>query len=137
MMREEIARAKLGDRLVWTGPISTEEIVDLMYRASLFGMPSLEEGLGLSLQEALYRGCPAVGSRVGGIPELIDHQSNGLLVPPGDVDKLAAALNILLSDDALRKKLAAEARPSVIRKGMTHHQMVENYSRVYDSYLNR
>lgn len=135
-MKEEIALAALGDRLVWTGPLSTEEIVDLMYRASLFGMPSLEEGLGLSLQEALYRGCPAVGSRVGGIPELIDDQSNGLLVPPGDVDKLASALDRVISDDSLRQRLAAEARPSVVRKEMTHHQMIENYRRVYDACLN-
>ena len=136
LMREEIARAGLGDRLVWTGAISTPEIVELMYRASLFGMPSLEEGLGLSLQEALYRGCPAVGSRVGGIPELIDHQRNGLLVPPGNVDALAEALDTLLCDDSLRKKMAEEARPSVIRKEMTHLQMIENYRRVYDAYLN-
>lgn len=137
MIREEIARTGLGDRLVWTGPLPTEEIVDLMYRASLFGMPSLEEGLGLSLQEALYRGCPAVGSRVGGIPELIDDQSNGLLVPPGDVEALAAALDQVVSDDSLRQRLAAQARPSVVRKGMTHGQMIENYDRIYGSYLNR
>jgi len=136
-MKEEIAQAGLDDRVVWTGPLGRSEVEDLMLRASVFAMPSLEEGLGLSLQEALYRGCPAVGSNVGGIPELIDHQSNGLLVPPGDVDKLALALNILLTDDALRKKLAAEARPSVMRKGMTHTQMVENYRRIYDSCLNQ
>jgi len=135
MMRREIAQADLGDRIVWTGPLPTEEIVDLMYRASVFGMPSLEEGLGLSLQEALYRGCLAVGSRVGGIPELIDHESNGLLVAPGDVGELAAALDRVLSDDALRNRLASGARPSVIRKQMTHQQMVENYRRIYDAHL--
>lgn len=134
-IREEIERTGLGDRVTWTGPVSSEAIVDMMYRASVFGMPSLEEGLGLSLQEALYRGCPAVGSRVGGIPELIDDESNGLLVPPGDVDKLAAALDRVLSDDALRHRLAAQARPSVIRKGMTQRLMVDNYRRIYDSYL--
>ena len=135
LMKEEIARTGLGERIVWRGPRPTEEVVDLMYKASLFGMPSLEEGLGLSLQEALYRGCPAVGSRVGGIPELIDHESNGLLVPPGDVEKLTEALDIVLSDDALRKRLATEARPSILRKGMTQNQMIENYRRVYDGYL--
>jgi len=134
-IQAEMARTGLGDRVVWTGPISTDEIIDLMYRASLFGMPSLEEALGLSLQEALYRGCPAVGSKVGGIPELIDQQSNGLLVPPANVEKLAEALDALLSDDSLRKKMASQARPSVIRKGMTHRQMIESYRRVYDSYL--
>ncbi|MCX6966542.1 MAG: glycosyltransferase family 4 protein [Verrucomicrobia bacterium] len=137
IVQEEIAQAGLGDRLVWTGPLPTEEIVDLMYRASLFVMPSLEEGLGLSLQEALYRGCPAVGSRVGGIPELIDDQSNGLLVPPGDVEALAEALDTVLSDEVLRHRLAAQARPSVIRKEMTHPQMVENYRCIYDAWLTK
>ena len=136
-MKEEITQAGLDDRVIWTGPLDRSEVEALMLRASVFALPSLEEGLGLSLQEALYRGCPAVGSNIGGIPELIEHETNGLLVPPGDVDKLAAALKILLSDDALRKKLATEARPSILRKEMTHSQMVENYRRLYESHINQ
>jgi len=135
--QREIQEAAMGDRLVWAGPLSDPEIVELMYRASLFVMPSLHEGLGLALQEALYRGCPAVGSRAGGIPELIDHESNGLLVPPIDVDALAAAMDRMLSDDGLRRKMAAEARPSIIRKGMTQAGMVETHQAVYDSILKR
>ncbi len=134
-LRNEIAQSNLGERIVWTGALKDKEIVDLMYSASLFAMPSLQEGLGLSLQEALYRGCPAVGSKVGGIPELIDHERNGLLVSPGSVDELADALNRILSDNALRHQLAADARPSILRKEMTQEQMVANYRAVYDSIL--
>jgi len=136
-IKEEIAQAGLENRVIWTGALDRPEVEALMLRASVFAMPSLQEGLGLALQEALYRGCPAVGNSIGGIPELIEHQTNGLLVPPGDVDKLAAALNMVLSDDALRVRLAAKARPSVILKGMTHQQMVENYRCLYDTCLNR
>ena len=134
-LREEIQRVNLGERVEWTGPISNEAIVDWMYRASVFAMPSLQEGLGLSLQEALYRGCLAVGSRAGGIPELIDHESNGLLVAPGSDTALAGALDRVLSDPAYRLRLASEARPSVLRKGMTQEKMIDNYRSLYEAIL--
>ena len=134
-LRASITQADLGSRVEWTGPISDAAIVDWMYRASLFAMPSLQEGLGLSLQEALYRGCPAIGSRVGGIPELIDHERNGLLVEPGSDEALAKGLDRVLSDDAYRLKLASEARPSVLRKGMTREKMIERHCSLYDAIL--
>ena len=94
-------------------------------------MPSLLEGLGLSLQEALFYGCACVGSRVGGIPELIDNGANGLLVSPGNADELAVALDRLISDAALRHRLRARAPSSILEKGMTAEQMVKNYEALY------
>jgi len=76
----------------WSRGCLMKPFAALMRTSSIFAMPSLQEGLGLSLQEALWHGCPAVGSRVGGIPELIDHQRNGLLITPGSESELAEAV---------------------------------------------
>jgi glycosyltransferase involved in cell wall biosynthesis len=113
------------------GRLDDEATLARVRRAAIFAMPSLHEGLGLSLQEALFHGCVAVGSRAGGIPELIDHGSNGLLITPGSVEELSAALDRLMSDEALRHRLASAARPSILRKGMTAEAMLENYRSLY------
>jgi glycosyltransferase involved in cell wall biosynthesis len=76
-----------------------------------------------------------VASRAGGIQDLIEDGLNGLLVPPGDVDALANALEKLIADGNLRKRLSEAARLSVLEKGMTAPQMVENYKAVYHPIL--
>ena len=65
---------------------------DLMSRAAIYVQPSFWEALGLALQEAMFAGCACVGSRAGGIPELIEENKTGLLFEPGNVAQLAAAL---------------------------------------------
>ncbi|ADB74896.1 glycosyltransferase [Geodermatophilus obscurus] len=73
-------------------------------------LPSAYEEMGSVLTEALASGLPVVASDVGGIPEVVHHGVTGLLVPPGDVDALAAALDRLAADAGLRARLAAGAR---------------------------
>jgi glycosyltransferase involved in cell wall biosynthesis len=78
-------------------------------RASIAVVPSVwHEALGLVAVEAAIAGCPLVVSDVGGLRDVVEHGSNGLLVPPGDPDALAAALDDLL-DDPERRKLMGEA----------------------------
>jgi glycosyltransferase involved in cell wall biosynthesis len=119
--------ARCGQRITLTGRLTDKETFARMKSASIFAMPSLQEGLGLSLQEALFHGCVGVGTRAGGIPELIDDEVNGLLVPPGDIPALAAALDRLMSNPGLLDTYRSQARPSIVRKGMTAQAMVQNY----------
>jgi glycosyltransferase involved in cell wall biosynthesis len=126
-------RSRLEDRIRHVDDLSDEAITELMRTSEIFAMPSLHEGLGLSLQEALFLGCASVASRVGGIPELIDNGVNGLLVSPGNVDELAAALDRLMGDESLRRKFSARAPSSILEKGMTAEQMTEKYLRTYES----
>jgi len=125
----------VGPRVSILGRLSDAETLHRRQRASLIAMPSFQEGLGLSLQEALFYGCVGVGSRAGGIPELIEHEVNGLLVPPGDVGALSAALDRLMSDPALLYRLRAQTRASILRKGMTAAAMVRNYLDLYQKFL--
>ena len=136
IIQDCIVRNHLEHRILLPGRLSDAETLRRMQRASVIAMPSLQEGLGLSLQEALFHGCVGLGTYAGGIPELIDNESNGLLVPPGNVDALSAALDRLISDTALLDKLRAQCRPSIIRKGMTSSAMLQNYLELYRTVAN-
>ena len=72
-------------------------------------LPSLTEGLGLALLEAQAAGRPVVASNVGGIPELITHGVNGLLVGPHDVRGLVDAIGLLLKDGALLQRMGRQS----------------------------
>ncbi len=86
-----------------------EAALDALYRgAAALVMPSRSEGFGLPALEAMARGCPVVASRAGALPEVVGDA--GVLVPPGDADALAAALDRLLTDDSLAATLAAAGR---------------------------
>jgi glycosyltransferase involved in cell wall biosynthesis len=134
-IREITLRSGLTGRINLLGRLSDNDTLQAMKTASIIAMPSLQEGLGLSVQEALFHGCVGVGSRAGGIPELIEHEGNGLLVEPGDVAGLSAALDRLLSDEALRQRLRRQARPSILRKGMTAEAMTAGYREIYNGIL--
>jgi glycosyltransferase involved in cell wall biosynthesis len=85
-------------------------------RATLFVLPSHAEGLPMALLEAMAAGTPVVVTPVGGIPELVRDGVDGLLVPPGDPEAIAAAIGRLLEDPALRERLAASARERVVSR---------------------
>lgn len=84
--------------------------------ANVFVQPSLAESIPNATKEAQFLGIPTVGSDVGGIPEIIEHEKTGLLVPPGDSKALATAVNRLLDDPRLAASIAANARKNVIQK---------------------
>jgi glycosyltransferase involved in cell wall biosynthesis len=89
----------LNDRIRFLGVRSPADVLLWMQKAKLFVLPSLEEGLGVVLLEALACGTPCVGSQVGGIPDVIRPEV-GQLTPPGDPDQLADAIIGLLKDEA-------------------------------------
>ena len=87
------------------------------YRAcDLFALASRAESFGLVLAEAGYMGRPAVATRVGGIPEVVEDGETGLLVPPDDATALAAALSQLLQDNEGRARMGDAARARVIQR---------------------
>jgi glycosyltransferase involved in cell wall biosynthesis len=106
---EQLVR-ELPEQTEWTPQLELEEVVDAMDVATFLVLPSRSEGMGRVIVEALVRGRPALGSDVGGIPELVRDGENGLLVPPRDVDALASAMVRLCMDRPLLERLAAGAR---------------------------
>jgi glycosyltransferase involved in cell wall biosynthesis len=121
----------LRERAEWQSACSDMELRERLASTEIFAMPSMHEGLGLSLQEALYYGCACLATRIGGIPDLIQEGDNGMLVERANVDEIGSALKQLMSDDALRNRFRARARASVLEKGMTASRMVARHEELY------
>ena len=109
-LRRRAQATGLEAQVEFAGLVPYEQIPDELRAADVFALPSLQEGLPLSLLEAMASGLPVVASAVGGIPTVIRDGDNGLLVAAGDVAALRDALVRLADDPALRTRLGAAAR---------------------------
>lgn len=101
----------LGDRLIFTG--FREDVGSFLKSYDIFVHSSFLEGLGTSILDAQSVGLPIIATRTGGIPEIIVHQENGLLVPPRNSENLADAISNLAADAEMRQKLGRAALQSV------------------------
>jgi glycosyltransferase involved in cell wall biosynthesis len=119
-----VGRGKLRDvpeRLVadlpaqtrWTESLPAPEVARALDESTVLVLPSRSEGLGRVVVEAFCRGRGVVGSRVGGIPDIVEDGATGLLVPPGDAAALADALVRVLSDRTLAERLGGAANAAV------------------------
>jgi glycosyltransferase involved in cell wall biosynthesis len=104
--------ADLPGQTRWTPELPPAGVVAALDQATALVLPSRSEGMGRVVVEAFCRGRPVVGSRVGGIPDLVEDGENGVLVSPGDTDALTEALVRILGDRALAERLGAGARAS-------------------------
>jgi glycosyltransferase involved in cell wall biosynthesis len=111
-----------------------DDIPKLLQLFDVFVMPSLAEGLGTSVLDAMAAGVPVIASHVGGIPEIVENEKNGLLVPPRNPPALAAAIIRLLRNRSERASLAAAGR-STVEKKFTVNTMVEGNISVYEKVL--
>jgi len=102
------AEALLGERVCFAG--RRDDTPEVIRALDVLVNASMEEPFGRSVLEAHASGVPVVGTRSGGIPEFVEDGRTGLLVPPGDEAALAAALDRLLGDAALRERLAGAGR---------------------------
>lgn len=108
MLRGQAQELHLSDAVLFTG--MRDDVYDLLPAFDVFVLSSRFEGLPIAMLEAMGSGVPPVATRVGGIPEVITHDQNGLLVEPNDAAELAGSVTKLLADDAMRSRFAASAR---------------------------
>lgn len=107
---EKMATAlEISDRVEFLGWQTQLKVSEWMRRAKIFTLPSVEEGLGVVLLEALASGTVCVGSNVGGIPDVITPEV-GMLVPPKDPESLQIALERILESDGMWQELSTHAR---------------------------
>jgi glycosyltransferase involved in cell wall biosynthesis len=119
---EQVRRAGLSDRILFHGQRTRDEIAALLQEVDVVAVPSIptssgrREGIPVVLMEAMASGTPVVASGISGIPELVENEQSGLLVPPRDPAALARALERLQRDPSLRERLGQAGREKVVRE---------------------
>jgi rhamnosyl/mannosyltransferase len=134
-LRRQIAALGLGDRVAMLGRCTDDEVRGLYQSCDVFVLPSTArtEAFGLVQAEAMINGLPVISTDLPtGVPWVNEHGVTGLVVPPGDVTALAAALERLLGDPPLRAKLGDAARARA-RERFTQPRMVERFIDVVES----
>jgi glycosyltransferase involved in cell wall biosynthesis len=106
-----VERLEVQDRVTFTGRIDEQQKWKLLESADIFVFPGIQpEGLPLAVLEAMAAGLPAIATPMGTIPEAIRHEREGLIIQPGDVRGLAAAIDALAADPGARHRMGAAAR---------------------------
>jgi glycosyltransferase involved in cell wall biosynthesis len=124
----------IAGRVIFTG--YRDDASRLMADFDVLAVPSLWEGFGLVLLEAMDAARPVVASRVSAIPEIVLDGETGLLVPPGDAQALASALGQLLDDPTLAAEMGRRGRER-LRSHFSVERMVDETERVYRGLLER
>ena len=112
------------------------DVADLLRACDLFVFPSLYEGLGIALVEAMAVGCACVATRTGPIPEVVTDGVDGRLVPAADAEALAEVVNALLEDAGARERLGRAARASALAR-FEPRQAADELARIYESIIAR
>jgi glycosyltransferase involved in cell wall biosynthesis len=105
--KTHIAEKGLSERIDVPGWLKAPQVDALLSRTDIFVLPSFSEGLPMAILEAFARGVAVIATPVNAIVDVVQHDRNGLLVTPGDVDALTSALDGLLGDEELRLRLGS------------------------------
>ena len=127
-LRELARELALEQHVSFLGEV--RDVPALLGRGSLFVLPSLTEGVSLTLLEAMARGLPVVATRVGGTPEVVVEGRTGILVPPADSEALARAMLQVLADERLGRQMGEAGRRRV-ESCFDVRQMTACYERLY------
>ena len=127
--RDQAEQLGIRDRVRWTGAL--DDVSEHLRNADIFTLPSRWESLPLSIIEAMAAGLPVVATDVGGVAELVTDGHTGVLVPPRDVDALAASLDRLLADRQLRADMGRAGRDRYERL-FTEDRMLELTLALYE-----
>ncbi len=127
-------RLGLHDHVLYLG--TQDAVEQLLGCADLFLLPSSEESFGLAALEAMSCGTPVIGTRIGGLPEVVEDGQEGFLLPVGDVDAMAAAALSLLRDPQKMAQMRTAARAKAQRYFRTE-TLVPEYEACYEAVLGR
>ncbi len=128
-----IKEFELEDRVKLLGKLPHEETLAEIGKSEVFVCPSLAEGLGIVFIEAQACDVAVVGTRVGGIPDVIQHEETGLLVEPKNSEQISAALKRLLANQELRERLRQNAINRLDR--FDWNKIVEDVSNEYQKFI--
>lgn len=122
----ELNNLEHRDKVEFKGSLSLQETKNIMKNCFCLVLPSLTEGLGRVLMEAMALSKPVIGSNIGGIPDLIKDKQNGFLFEPGNSDEIAEKLEALLTDKELARKMGEKGR-QMVEIRFSNQKYLENY----------
>ncbi len=120
----------ISDHVHFLGRRSRSEVAEAMRNCTVFALPSRYEGLGCVYLEAMASGKPVIACRGQGIDEIIQHGSNGWLIPVKGLDELVQGLQVLLADAELRARIGRVARQTILNSLTMSHQ-AESLVKIY------
>jgi glycosyltransferase involved in cell wall biosynthesis len=133
VLKQQAMKMGVSEKVKYLG--WRDDVNELMPLFDLFALPSLNEGMGRVLVEAMAAGKAVVASNVGGIPDLVHHGQNGFLVEPGDVNGLSAAIEKLLADENLRREMGK--RGQAMAHNFSESKMIKKIDALYAALLHR
>jgi glycosyltransferase involved in cell wall biosynthesis len=133
-LRSLAAELGLPGQVMFAG--MRDDVASVLPMMDIFVCPSLYEGFGIAIVEAMAAGRPVVASAVGGIPEIVVHEDTGLLVPPGDAAALAGALATLLTHPGQARAMGARGQARV-RERFSIETAVQQHQQLYESLRKR
>ena len=133
-LQKLVTKLNLKDRVKFEGKVTEHKKLDLISACSVFICPTLADYHPIVLVEAQVLGVPVISTKVGAISEIVLHGKTGLLVKPGDELELARAIEMLISDQELRKRFSLNAREFV--KNFVLERQVDKLECLYYEILN-
>ena len=115
-LREQATTLGIADRITWTPLLPQADLAKRYREARALVVPAIEEGLGLTAVEAALSGTPVIAFASGGVVDAVLDGETGILVPPRDVDRLAAAVDRLMGDPAEASRLGGAGRRFALRR---------------------
>jgi glycosyltransferase involved in cell wall biosynthesis len=128
---EELAkRNNVSSNIIFTGSVPEEDLRHLYAGANFFVLPSISEGLPLTVLEAMSSGTPVVANNINGIPEVVQHGYNGLLVEPANINSFKYNMQTLVNEVRLCKIMGQRARTTV-EKNYSWEAVAKRVAEVY------
>ncbi len=121
----------LGERTRWTGSLPPAEVAEMMRNSDILCLPSFTEGSPNVIKEAMATGLAVLATRVGGIPDLVDHGTTGLLFEPGNVSNLRECLTLLVRDRRLRESMGTAGLKSLRTAGLNWDATAEDFDHIF------
>ncbi len=129
---KNLAREKLNHcDIFWKGITPPREVAELMRQSDILVLPSYTEGSPNVVKEAMATGLPVIGTRVGGVPDLVSHGENGLLYEPGNVEALRECLLKLVKDENMRVEMGRLSKRKLDQGGLNWETTAEDFESIF------
>jgi glycogen(starch) synthase len=135
-LERQAAELGIADVTTFLGWVANADLPQYFRACAVLVMPSLEEGFGIPAAEAMGCEAPVVATDAGGLPEVVENEVTGLIVPKGDVDAMAAAIDRVLSDPALARRMGEAGRARALAR-FDWMRSCEKFVELYEALIAR